>query len=144
MNKKEPSKKEGLLILHFLVPYEKALLFVILFMSNQYIADKYVGVDPTRMAAQVVSGIMENNSVNLKELAEVMGHHSSDFTMNTYVEKKQPVFEGMREYQTGTADQWSRRQKKTLPPMGKCRIIIQIDICTESGNFEIGLISESK
>ncbi|MCI9362212.1 MAG: hypothetical protein HFG65_14965 [Hungatella sp.] len=41
---------------------------------------------------------MENNSVNLKELAEVMGHHSSDFTMNTYVEKKQPVFEGMREY----------------------------------------------
>lgn len=42
--------------------------------------------------------IMENNSVNLKELAEVMGHHSSDFTMNTYVEKKQPVFEGMRAY----------------------------------------------
>ena len=26
-------------------------------ITNQYIADKYVGIDPTRMAAQVVSGI---------------------------------------------------------------------------------------
>lgn len=42
--------------------------------------------------------IMEDNRVNLKELAQIMGHHSSDFTMKTYVEKKQPVFEGMKEY----------------------------------------------
>ncbi len=42
--------------------------------------------------------IMEGSSVNLKELAEIMGHHSSDFTMNTYVEKKQPIFEGTKEY----------------------------------------------
>lgn len=26
-------------------------------ITNQYIADKYVGIEPTRMAAQVVSGI---------------------------------------------------------------------------------------
>ena len=42
--------------------------------------------------------IMEGNRVNLKELSEVMGHHSSDFTMKTYVEKKQPVFDGIKEY----------------------------------------------
>lgn len=29
----------------------------LIMITNQYIADKYVGIDPTRMAAQVVSGI---------------------------------------------------------------------------------------
>lgn len=29
----------------------------LIMITNQYIADKYAGVDPTRMAAQVVSGI---------------------------------------------------------------------------------------
>ncbi len=42
--------------------------------------------------------ITEGNRVNLKELSEVMGHHSSDFTMKTYVEKKQPVFDGIKDY----------------------------------------------
>lgn len=42
--------------------------------------------------------VMEDNRVNLKELSEVMGHCSSDFTLKVYVEKKQPVFEGMKEY----------------------------------------------
>ncbi len=33
-----------------------------------------------------------------------------------------------RERPTGTADRRPQRQKKTLLPMRKCRIIIQIDI----------------
>ncbi len=42
--------------------------------------------------------VMEKNHVNLKELSEVMGHHSSDFTLGTYVVKEQPIYEGIGEY----------------------------------------------
>lgn len=42
--------------------------------------------------------IMEESRINLKELAVVMGHSSSDLTMKVYVEKKQPVFEGIKGY----------------------------------------------
>ena len=41
---------------------------------------------------------MEESRINLKELAVVMGHSSSDLTMKVYVEKKQPVFEGIKGY----------------------------------------------
>ncbi|MCD8368942.1 MAG: site-specific integrase [Clostridiales bacterium] len=42
--------------------------------------------------------IMENNQVNLKEMALVLGHTSGDFTFQVYVDKSIPVFPGVKKY----------------------------------------------
>ncbi|MCD8083572.1 MAG: site-specific integrase [Clostridiales bacterium] len=42
--------------------------------------------------------IMENNHVNLKEMASVLGHTSGEFTLQVYVDKSTPEFPGVKKY----------------------------------------------
>ncbi len=65
-------------------------------MINWYHNIHLAKISGSTVVRHAFATIMEGSSVNLKELAEIMGHHSSDFTMNTYVEKKQPIFEGTK------------------------------------------------
>ncbi len=66
--------------------------------------------------------VMEGNRVNLKELSEVMGHRSSDFTMKTYVEKKQPVFEGIKKYLDILEHAAKERKTARAAPVRSCII----------------------
>jgi len=66
--------------------------------------------------------VMEGNRVNLKELSEVMGHRSSDFTMKTYVEKKQPVFEGINKYLDILEHAAKERKTARVAPVRSCII----------------------
>ncbi len=42
--------------------------------------------------------IMAENEVNLKELANILGHRTGEFTLQVYVEQKPEIHEGVRQY----------------------------------------------
>lgn len=42
--------------------------------------------------------IMAENEVNLKELANVLGHRTGEFTLQVYVEQKPEIYEGVHQY----------------------------------------------
>ena len=42
--------------------------------------------------------IMAKNEVNLKELANILGHRTGEFTLQVYVEQKPEIHEGVCQY----------------------------------------------
>lgn len=53
---------------------------------------------PHDLRRHTFATIMAENEVNLKELANILGHRTGEFTLQVYVEQKPEIYEGVHQY----------------------------------------------